>query len=169
MTVEPTMNAGIPQAEPTQYKWADDGGVLTEERRPEPETTTTPDTSFGTVESGTPTTVETKASEEAGAATETSMEATANPVVREPLLTDEFEQAFLTRWAQIQVGFVEDPAASVRNADGLIGEIATALLESFQARRADLAADWQHTSPGTEELRLALRRYRAFIGVILPK
>ena len=64
---------------------------------------------------------------------------------------------------------MEDPAASVRDADKLIDEIATALLESFQARRADLAADWQHGSPGTEELRLSLRRYRAFIGVILPK
>lgn len=168
MTVEPTMNAGT-QAEPTRYEWAGDRGVRTEEQHPEPETTTTPDTPFDTVESEAPTTVGTKASKDAGAVTETSMEASANPVLREPLLTDEIEQAFLTRWAQIQVGFVEDPPASVRDADGLIGEIATALLESVQARRADLAAAWQHASPGTEELRLALRRYRAFIGVILPK
>jgi len=32
-----------------------------------------------------------------------------------------------------------------------------------------VAADWQHGSPGTEQLRLSLRRYRAFIGGILPK
>ena len=97
------------------------------------------------------------------------MAAPSSPVVREPLLTDEAEQAFLARWAEIQVGFVEDPAESVRDADRLIDEIAAALLGSVQARRTDLAVDWQHGSPGTEELRLALRRYRDFIGVILPK
>lgn len=100
---------------------------------------------------------------------ETSFEATLNPIVREPLLTAEAEQGFLSRWAEIQVGFVEDPAESVRDADRLIDEIATALQESLQARRTDLAADWRQGSPGTEELRLALRRYRDFLGVILPK
>jgi hypothetical protein len=76
----------------------------------------------------------------AGAADpETSTEATANPVVRERLLSDETEQAFLSRWAEIQDGFVEDPVASVRDADRLIDEIATAQLSSFQERRNDLA------------------------------
>ena len=64
---------------------------------------------------------------------------------------------------------MEDPAQSVRDADGLIDEIAAALLSSFQARKTDLAAGWQQGTPSTEELRLALRRYRTFIGVILPK
>ncbi|MEY9933076.1 hypothetical protein ABH926_007729 [Catenulispora sp. GP43] len=142
MNAEPILNQNQDTllTEPT-HRWADDGGVLTEERQPEPES----------VEP------------------ETSMAAPSDPLVREPLLTDEAEQAFLSRWAEIQVGFVEDPAESVRDADRLIDEIATALLSSFQARRTDLAVDWQHGSPGTEELRLALRRYRAFIGVILPK
>lgn len=176
MNAEPNMTQGTAPAESTHHQWADNGGVLTEEqpyqdpdldsRDPE---ITDPDTSFEVVGSETPTAVETDALEGSGAVAKTSMEATSNPVVREPLLTDEAEQAFLTRWAEIQVGFVEDPAASVRDADGLIDEIASALLTSFQERRIDLAAAWQNGSPGTEELRLALRRYRSFIGVILPK
>lgn len=143
------MNQDTLPTEPT-HRWADDGGVLTEERQPEPES------------------VE-PASAEPKPSMETSFEATSNPVVREPLLTGEAEQAFLTRWSEIQVRFVDDPAESVRDADRLIEEIAAALLGSFQSRRTDLAVDWQHGSPGTEELRLALRRYRDFIGVILPK
>ena len=125
MNAEPVMDQDTFPTEPT-HRWADDGGVLTEERQPEPES-------------------------------------------MEPLLSDEAEQAFLSRWAEIQAGFVEDPAQSVREADRLINEIAAALQSSFQARRTDLAADWQDGSPGTEGLRMALRRYRAFIGVILPK
>ena len=143
------MNQDTVPTEPT-HRWADDGGVLTEERQPEPES------------------VE-PASAEPKPAMETSFEATPNPVVREPLLTGEAEQAFLTRWSEIQVGFVDDPAETVRDADRLIEEIAAALLGSFQSRRTDLAVDFQHGSPGTEELRMALRRYRDFIGVILPK
>ena len=152
MNAEPIKNQ---DTVPT-HRWADDGGLLTEERQPEPPESVEPPTLMEPATSMEP-------------AMETSFEATLNPVVREPLLSGEAEQAFLSRWAEIQVGFVEDPAQSVRDADGLIDEIAAALLSSVQARKTDLAAGWQQGSPGTEELRLALRRYRAFIGVILPK
>jgi len=149
VNAETIMNQDAVPTEPT-HRWGDDGGVLTEDRPPEPPESAEP-----------PESVE--------PAMETSFEATLNPVVREPLLSDEAEQAFLSRWAEIQVGFVEDPAQSVRDADSLIDDIAAALLSSFQARKTDLAAGWQQGSPDTEELRLALRRYRAFVGVILPK
>jgi hypothetical protein len=91
------------------------------------------------------------------------------PVVREKLLTADAEQVFLSRWNEIQIGFVEDPAQSVRDADALIEDIASAYVNAFGGRRDELAADWQEGDPGTEELRLALRRYRSFIGVVLPK
>ena len=143
------------RTEPT-HRWADDGGVLTEAGQPAPE-------------SVEPESMEPESMEPESMEPEMPMAATANPVVGEPLLSDEAEQAFLSRWAEIQVGFVEDPAQSVRDADSLIDDIAAALLSSFQARKTDLAAGWQQGSPDTEELRLALRRYRAFVGVILPK
>ena len=102
-------------------------------------------------------------------AAEPTAETATTPVLHEPLITDEAEQGFLSRWAEIQVGFVEDPAQSVRDADALIQEIADALQSTLATRRAALAADWQHGSPDTEQLRLALRRYRSFLGVVLPK
>lgn len=145
------------RTEPT-HRWADDGGVLTEVGRPVPEFV---ESESESVEPGS---VESESGEP-----EMPMEASANPVVREPLLSDEAQQDFLSRWAEIQSGFVEDPAESVRDADRLLDEIAATLLGSFQARRTDLAVDWQQGSPGTEQLRLALRRYRDFVGVILAK
>jgi len=143
------------RTEPT-HRWADDGGVLTEAGQPAPE-------------SVEPESMEPESMEPESMEPEMPMAATANPVVGEPLLSDEAEQAFLSRWAEIQSGFVEDPAESVHDADRLLDEMAAALLSSFQARRTDLAVDWQQGSPGTEQLRLALRRYRDFVGVILAK
>ena len=144
------------RTEPT-HRWADDGGVLTEAGQPAPESMK-PESSHGS-----------ESMESESMESEMPMAATANPAVGEPLLSDEAEQAFLSRWAEIQSGFVEDPAESVRDADRLLDEIAAALLSSFQARRTDLAVDWQQGSPDTEQLRLALRRYRDFVGVILAK
>ena len=169
MNVDSSLSQGT-APDPTLRRWADDGGLLTEEQPPEPEPTD-PDPSFEAGGSATDATVEiepVEPVEPAGTVTETSMTATSEPAACEPLLTDTVEQDFRTRWSAIQIGFVEDPSKSVRDADGLLDEIASALLESFQERRADLAADWQNGSPGTEELRLALQRYRAFVGVVLP-
>lgn len=167
-------------------RWADDGGLLTEQQPPEPEPTD-PEPSFEAGGSATDATVEIEAVEPVdvvdvvepvepaevvepvGTVTETSMTATSEPAASEPLLSDTVDQDFRTRWSAIQIGFVEDPPKSVRDADGLMDEIAAALLESMRERRADLAADWQNGSPGTEELRLALQRYHAFISVILPR
>jgi hypothetical protein len=163
-TTETITNQDTLPTEPT-HRWADDGGVLTEERQPEPESE--PESLEPEPEIVEP---ETSMGSSMGTPMETPVETTVNhSVVREPLLSGETEQAFLSRWAEIQVGFVEDPAESVRDADRLVDEIAATLLSSLQARRIDLAVDWQRGSPGTEELRLALRRYRDFIGVILPK
>jgi hypothetical protein len=87
----------------------------------------------------------------------------------DPLLTAEAASDLLDRWTEVQVSFVEDPHASVQDADALVGQIATTLLASVQQRRSQLAAGWQHGEPDTQALRLALRQYRSFIGVILPR
>lgn len=84
------------------------------------------------------------------------------------LLTAEAESDLRSRWNAIQVSFVEDPRTSVEDADALIQEIATALIASLQERRSELAAAWQDGAPDTEQLRLALRQYRSFMGVVLP-
>jgi hypothetical protein len=106
-------------------------------------------------------------------AEEDSQEAAATPVAlhsgADPLLSAETESDLLSRWTEIQMSFVEDPLASVQSADALIAEIGAAQLASFQERRSSLAGGWQSGQPDTEELRLALREYRDFISVILPK
>ena len=88
---------------------------------------------------------------------------------REPLFTAEAEQDYLSRWTAVQTGFVEDPHAAVEAADAHVDEIATTIQQAFQERRGELAADWRNGSPDTEQLRLALKSYRALIGLILPK
>jgi hypothetical protein len=163
VNAESIVNQDTVPTEPT-HRWADDGGVGTEERQPEP---VDPDASIDATGAERPNPPETEMLNPVVPVAETSIEAASNSA-GQPLLIDEAEQAFLSRWAEIQVGFVEDPAASVREADLLIDDIGVALLDSFQTRRTELAAYWQHGSPGTEKLRLALRRYRAFIGVMLP-
>jgi hypothetical protein len=87
----------------------------------------------------------------------------------DPLLTAEAESELFRRWNEIQVSFVEDPHLSVQDADTLIQEITAALVASFEERRSELAAGWQQGQPDTEDLRLALRQYRSFIGVVLPR
>ena len=86
----------------------------------------------------------------------------------EPLVAAAAQEEFLSRWTQIQVSFLEDPPAAVESAEALIGEISAAIRTSLEERGSALAAEGREASD-TEQLRLALRQYRAFIGVILPK
>jgi hypothetical protein len=165
----------------TGSRWDDDGGLLTEDRFPGADPAH-PDILFAT--SGAVVAADSETETHAATAPDpeteldeapkmddvaATMQTAMTPVVHGPLLTAEAEEGFLNRWVEIQVGFVEDPAESVRDADALIQEIADTLTTAFAARRTELAAGWQHGTPDTEELRLALRRYRSFIGVILPK
>ena len=85
-----------------------------------------------------------------------------------PLMGAEAQEEFLSRWTEIQVSFVEDPGAAVESAEALVEEIGAAILTSFQDRSNDLAAE-RRAATDTEQLRLALRQYRSFLGVILPK
>ena len=85
-----------------------------------------------------------------------------------PLLARDAESEFLGRWTGIQLAFVEDPHRAVQEADAFIREIAAGLLRSFEDRRSELAAGWRFASD-TEQLRLALRQYRAFVGVLLSE
>jgi hypothetical protein len=180
VSTEPVTNQTAAQVE-TGSRWADDGGVLTEDPFPGADPAH-PDTLFAASGAVVPADSETQTHALTDPDPETeldeapkmddvaaTMETAVTPLVHGPLLTAEAEQGFLNRWVEIQVGFVEDPAESVRDADALIQEIADTLLTAFATRRIEMAADWQHGTPDTEELRLCLRRYRSFIGVILPK
>jgi hypothetical protein len=86
----------------------------------------------------------------------------------EPLVGADAQQEFLSRWTQIQISFLEDPTGAVESADALIQEIGAAVVASLEERGRELAAGGR-AATDTEQQRLALRQYRAYIGALLPQ
>jgi hypothetical protein len=75
---------------------------------------------------------------------------------------------FHARWDAIQVGFVGEPRQSVEQADNLVASTIKRLAEVFADERQKLEGQWTRgESVSTEDLRLALRRYRSFFGRLL--
>jgi hypothetical protein len=71
-------------------------------------------------------------------------------------------------WDSIQAGFVDEPRKAVEDADHLVATTMQRLAEVFAAERATLEGQWDRGDDvSTEDLRLALRRYRAFFGRLL--
>jgi hypothetical protein len=72
------------------------------------------------------------------------------------------------RWQDVQSGFVDDPRTAVRTADELVASIMTRLAQIFADERGKLEHDWDKgESVSTEDLRLALQRYRSFFDRLL--
>jgi hypothetical protein len=85
-----------------------------------------------------------------------------------PLLAPDSMNEMRTRWETIQTGFVDDPRVSVQHADELVATAIKKLAESFAGERAKLEQEWSKGNDvSTEDLRQALRRYRAFFHRLL--
>ena len=85
-----------------------------------------------------------------------------------PLFLPEEAAKFRGRWDAIQGNFVDEPRRAVEQADSLVAEAVKRLAEIFADERAKLDGQWDRgDSVSTEDLRLALRRYRAFFGRVL--
>jgi hypothetical protein len=85
-----------------------------------------------------------------------------------PLFSTEEAKDFRARWDAIQASFVDDPRQVVEQADGLVAVAMKRLAEMFAAERARLEGQWDRgDNVSTEDLRLALQRYRSFFGRIL--
>ena len=85
-----------------------------------------------------------------------------------PLFSAEEAKEFRARWDTIQGGFVDEPRRAVEQADSLVAGAMKRLAEMFAEERAKLEGQWDHgDSVSTEDLRLALRRYRSFFGRLL--
>ncbi|SES37142.1 hypothetical protein [Actinokineospora terrae] len=75
---------------------------------------------------------------------------------------------FREQWQAIQTTFVDDPQDAVRGADHLVAEVMQALAATFTEHKRGLEEQWQGGSEAqTEDLRLALRRYRSFFHQLL--
>ena len=73
-----------------------------------------------------------------------------------------------SRWEHVQAGFVDDPRESVQQADGLVSDVVDQLTTGFSEARSRLEAQWARGEEGsTEDLRLALKRYREFFERLL--
>jgi hypothetical protein len=85
-----------------------------------------------------------------------------------PLFTPDEAKEFRVKWDTIQGGFVDEPRTAVKQADNLVAGAMKRLAEMFAEERAKLEGQWERDeSVSTENLRLALRRYRSFFGRLL--
>jgi len=86
----------------------------------------------------------------------------------EPLFTPDRAETYRSRWVSIQSGFVDDPRQAVRSGDELVAEVMANLANTFAEERHRMEAQIDETGEGaTENLRLALRRYRSFFDRLL--
>ena len=73
-----------------------------------------------------------------------------------------------SRWGGIQVGFVDEPKRSVKEADQLVGEVISHLAEGFATERQRLASQWDRSDDvSTEDLRCSFHRYRSIFERLL--
>ena len=83
-----------------------------------------------------------------------------------------FDDDELTRlrsqWDSVQAGFVDNPEDCVTQADGLVSELIEYLTTGFAEARSRLEGQWARgETASTEDLRVALRRYRVFFDRLL--
>jgi len=100
------------------------------------------------------------------------MEPVATPKVMEtgplPWLKGEENDEFRTRWNLIQSEFVNEPRASVEQADALVAETLDRIQQAFSKQRTVLNEQWaSHADISTEDLRIALQSYRSFFNRLL--
>ena len=102
-------------------------------------------------------------------------------------LSAEERDKFANRWQDVQTRFVDDPAASIRDADALVNEAMLARgypMTEFESRAEDLSVDYPHVISNyraahaialrrdrgeatTEDLRQALVHYRELFDELL--
>jgi len=85
-----------------------------------------------------------------------------------PLLPGDFTQDLRGRWDKVQTGFVDEPRAAVQEADELVAQAMKRLAEVFADERKKLEQQWDRGDDvNTEDLRVALRKYRSFFQRLL--
>jgi hypothetical protein len=85
-----------------------------------------------------------------------------------PMFAHDETNEFRQRWQDIQTGFVDEPRQAVERADALVAAAIKRLAESFAQERGALEQQWARGADvSTEDLRVALRRYRGFFDRLL--
>jgi hypothetical protein len=85
------------------------------------------------------------------------------PLFSEPEVND-----FRSRWNNIQTAFVDEPRQAVKEADQLVASLMKKLADGFANEREGLEHQWDRgDTVSTEDLRIALQRYRSFFDRLL--
>jgi hypothetical protein len=89
-------------------------------------------------------------------------------MIDEPLFAGDQRERFTDRWQGIQTSFVDRPRDAVAEADTLVADLMQRLAASFSQERERLEAQWDRGDDvSTEDLRVALMRYRSFFDRLL--
>ena len=85
-----------------------------------------------------------------------------------PLFSESEMGDFRSQWSKVQTGFVDEPRRTVEGADKLVAAVMQRLAEGFANERSGLEKQWDSgDNVSTEDLRLALQRYRSFFDRLL--
>ena len=85
-----------------------------------------------------------------------------------PLFPNNELEEFRNRWSGVQTAFVDEPRTAVEQADGLVASAMKRLAEVFAEERSRLEQQWDRgDNVSTEDLRVALQRYRSFFQRLL--
>jgi hypothetical protein len=75
---------------------------------------------------------------------------------------------FRSQWGKLQIGFVDEPRLTVEGADKLVAAVMQRLADGFANERSGLEKQWDSgDNVSTEDLRIALQRYRSFFDRLL--
>jgi hypothetical protein len=100
---------------------------------------------------------------------QTSSGQTAQPDAgqRERLVPEDRAASYGARWDAVKGSFVDEPREAVAQADALVGELLDELETLFHEQRRSIEQGLDADETSTEDLRLALRRYRSFFERLL--
>lgn len=86
----------------------------------------------------------------------------------EALLPEDQSERFNVRWEEIQSSFVDKPQEAVEQADALVVDLMQRVTGGFSTERERLEGQWARGEDvSTEDLRVALTRYRSFFDRLL--
>jgi hypothetical protein len=86
---------------------------------------------------------------------------------RERLVSADRAESYGSRWDKVKGEFVDEPRQAVADADALVGELLDELQSLFTEQRHGIERNLENDETSTEDMRLALRRYRSFFDRLL--
>lgn len=85
-----------------------------------------------------------------------------------PPFSETETREFRSELIKIQTRFVDEPRGTVKDADELVATVMQRLAKGFTNERSGLEKQWDRgDNASTEDLRVALQRYRSFFDRLL--